>query len=193
MSNVTVYRLWQAPYAERKLAPVLKHNDVRTVRRVLDVGCGPGTNTRHFAQTEYLGVDYNQRHIEYARRRYRRKFVVADIRSYVALPETRFDFVLVNSFLHHIDLDSTRRILSCLHTLLAHDGHIHILELVMPERPSVSRLLARWDRGSFARPLEEWQQIFYGIFTPVLFEPYSLTSFGVTLWNMVYFKGKARI
>ena len=43
-----VYRVWQAPFAERKLAPLFAHNDVSTVRRGLDVGCGPGTNARHF-------------------------------------------------------------------------------------------------------------------------------------------------
>ena len=29
------YRLWQAPFAEQKLAPVFAHNDLSTVRRVL--------------------------------------------------------------------------------------------------------------------------------------------------------------
>ncbi len=192
MSNATVYRLWQAPIAERKLDPVRKHNDFRTIRRALDVGCGPGTNTRHFAHAEYLGLDLNEKYIEYARRHYEREFIATDIRSYVFPPASRFDFVLVNSFLHHIDLENTYRILSHLHNLLTNDGHIHILELVMPEWPSISRFLARWDRGNFARPLEEWRQVFYSIFEPVLFQPYPLTAFGITLWNMIYFKGKAR-
>jgi len=26
----------------------------------------------------------------------------------------------------------------------------------------------------------------------MIFEPYSLTAFGISLWNMVYFKGKAK-
>jgi len=64
--------------------------------------------------------------------------------------------------------------------------------LVMPEDRSIARLLARWDRGDFARPGEEWQTIFSGIFEPVVVEFYPLTLMGVTLWNMVYFKGKAR-
>jgi hypothetical protein len=67
-----------------------------------------------------------------------------------------------------------------------------MLELVMPEKPSVARSLARWDRGKFARPLEEWRQIFEELFEPVVFEPYRLTGMGATLWNMVYFKGRAQ-
>src|SRR6185437_15919484 len=48
MEFTVAYRLWQAPFAERKLAPLWEHNDVARARRVLDVGCGPGTNTQHF-------------------------------------------------------------------------------------------------------------------------------------------------
>ncbi len=119
MEHALAYRLWQTAFAEKKLAPVLADNDLGAVRRVLDVGCGPGTNTRHF-------------------------------------------------------------------------GHVHILELVLPEAPSVARLLTQWDRGDFPRPLAEWRELFTECFQPVVFSPYGLGAFGTTLWNMVYFKGQAR-
>ena len=90
MENTLVYRLWQAPFAEKKFAPVLAHNDLRTARRVLDVGCGPGTNSHHFEQSEYLGIDLNERYIDYARRRWRRNFLVADVTKYSVVGE-RFD------------------------------------------------------------------------------------------------------
>jgi hypothetical protein len=67
-----------------------------------------------------------------------------------------------------------------------------MLELVLPDNPSLARLLARWDRGKFARSLENWRGIFEELFEPVIFEDYRLTSIGATFWNMVYFKGKAR-
>lgn len=182
------YRLWQAPFAERKLGPVLAANDLASVRRVLDVGCGPGTNTRHFAHADYLGLDINEDYIESARRRFDRQFVVADVTRY-ELEDGGFDFVLVNSFFHHIDDEGTDRILSHLSKLLAQDGHVHILDLVLPGRPSVARWLARHDRGEHPRPLEAWRRIFGEHFDPVLFEPYPLGALGVTMWNMVYFKG----
>ena len=79
MENVSAYRIWQAPFAEKKLAPILRHNDLGAVRRVLDVGCGPGTNTRHFATSDYLGVDLNEKYVEYARAKFGRTFVAADV------------------------------------------------------------------------------------------------------------------
>jgi SAM-dependent methyltransferase len=192
MENTLAYRVWQAPFAEQKLAPLYAHNDVARARRVLDVGCGPGTNTAHFAHADYLGIDFNPSYIESARQRYGREFVVADVTKYEVAPDQRFDLILANSLFHHIDTASTSRILAHLATLLSDDGHVHVLDLVLPERPSVSRLLARADRGEHPRPLEEWRTLFSAAFEPVVFEPYPLGAAGMTLWNMVYFKGRAR-
>lgn len=192
MENTLAYRVWQAPFAERKLAPFLAHNDVSAARRVLDVGCGPGTNTGHFAGADYLGLDFNPAYIESARRRYGRRFEVADVTQYTVSPDERFDLIFANSLFHHIDTPNTQRILRHLATLLTDDGHVHILDLVMPPRASISRFLARADRGDYPRPLEEWRTLFSEAFEPVVFEPYGLGRFGLTLWSMVYFKGRAR-
>jgi SAM-dependent methyltransferase len=192
MENTLAYRAWQAPFAEQKLAPLFAHNDMSRVRRVLDVGCGPGTNTQHFANADYLGIDFNPAYIESARRRHGREFVVADVTKYEVSREERFDLILANSLFHHIDTANTARILAHLATLLSDDGHVHVFDLVLPPQPSVSRFLARADRGEHPRPLEEWRTLFTDAFEPVVFEPYPLGMGGVTLWNMVYFKGRAR-
>lgn len=192
MENTLAYRIWQAPFAEKKLAPLYAHNDVARARRVLDVGCGPGTNTAHFAHAEYLGIDFNPAYIESARRRHGREFVVADVTEYEVAPDQRFDLILANSLFHHIDTPSTRRILAHLATLLSDDGHIHLFDLVLPERSSISRFLARADRGDYPRPLHEWRELFTDSFEPVVFEPYPLGPAGMTLWHMIYFKGRGR-
>jgi len=192
MENTQAYRLWQAPFAEQKFAPILAYNDLRVVRRVLDVGCGPGTNTHHFASADYLGIDSNLGCIQYARRRHKRSFLLADITRYTVAPGERFDFILLNSFLHHIATPAALRVLSHLRTLLTDDGHVHILDLVLPERASLARFLARLDRGEFLRPLQEWLVLVTGVYDQTAFEPYRLTALGATLWNMVYFKGRAK-
>jgi SAM-dependent methyltransferase len=192
MENTHAYRLWQAPFAEKKFAPILAHNDLRQARRVLDVGCGPGTNTPHFAHTHYLGIDHNPRYLDHARRRHGRDFLVADVTCLALAPTARFDFVLINSFLHHVDTPAVQRILSQLRSLLTDDGHIHIIDLLLPERPSIPRFLARHDRGEFPRPLREWQGIFHEMFETVVLEPFNITGLGATLWELVYFKGRQK-
>ena len=151
-----VYRLWMAPFAEQKLRPIRAHTDLTRVRRVLDVGCGPGTNTALFSGSDYLGIDINESYIESARRRHRRTFVAADVTTYRVADHERFDLILVNSLLHHLDDSSTVRLLEHLSRLLTDDGRVHVLELVLPDSPSAARFLARHDRGKFARPLDRW-------------------------------------
>jgi SAM-dependent methyltransferase len=193
LEHTPVYRLWQAPFAEQKFAPISVHNDLRSLRRVLDMGCGPGTNTGYFAHVDYLGIDFNKRYVESARRKHRREFMVADVRDYRAEAGEKFDFILANSFLHHLNTEDVLEILSHLRSLLTEDGYLHALELVMPEDKSIAHLLAKWDRGDFARPGTEWQTILGTFFEPVVIEYYPLTLMGITLWNMVYFKGRPRI
>lgn len=188
-----VYRAWQLPFAERKLEPILRRGEIAVAKRVLDVGCGPGTSAPHFAHTDYLGVDINPDYVASASRRYNRRFVVADVTQYSAAEEGTFDFIFVNSLLHHLETTAVLRVLSHLSTLLSADGHVHILDLVMPvESFSISRILARADRGDFPRPVDEWREIFTSILDVVEFEPYPLGVGGMTLWNMIYCKGRLR-
>jgi SAM-dependent methyltransferase len=184
-----VYRLWQAPFQERKLAPVLHGTDLSKVRRVLDVGCGPGTNAPHFRGTDYLGLDINPEYVAQARKRYGMRFEVADVTRYDVHDEP-FDFILVNSFFHHIADEDSDRILSHLATLLTEDGRIHVLDLVLPDRFSPSRVLAKMDRGEYPRPLERWRTLLAMRFDIEHFEPYDLRMGGLTLWKMVYFRGR---
>lgn len=194
LENTLVYRVWQAPFADQKLRPFFRHNDVPSLRGVLDVGCGPGTNTHHFLHTRYLGLDINPAYIAYAAQRYGKDFQVADITTFTAPPGQAFDCILLNSFLHHISDADVERLLAHLSTLLTADGHVHILDLVLPPNACVARFLARRDRGEFPRPLEQWRAMFNRHFEEVVFEPYPLRLLGTppVLWNMIYFKGKTR-
>jgi len=189
LENPLVYRFVQAPFTTKKLAPVHEHNDLRNVRRVLDVGCGPGTNSPLFANTDYTGIDINPEYIRQARRRFRREFVIADVTKYRVPDTERYDFILVNSLLHHLPDDAVHDLLQRLSALLTTDGHIHILELVLPDELSLARKMAQWDRGEYARPLPQWQSLFRSSFQTVIVEPYSVRVAGLQALSMIYFKG----
>jgi SAM-dependent methyltransferase len=192
MENTHAYRLWQAPFQADKFAPILLHNDLSPVRRVLDVGCGPGINTEYFRAVDYLGIDWNPEYIDFARKRHRRTFVVADVTTYTVEHTEKFDFILVNSFFHHIDLKSVQRVLRHLATLLTPDGHIHIVDLVLPLEPGIASLLARMDRGKFVRPIDHLSALVREVYEPVLIEPFDVGMLGATLWKFAYFKGRVK-
>ncbi|MEX2187230.1 MAG: class I SAM-dependent methyltransferase [Pirellulales bacterium] len=192
MEHPTAYRLWQSPFVRAKFAPVLRHNDLSKVRRVLDVGCGPGTNAALFEKTDYVGLDINESYVRTARRRHGREFITADACTYEAAADARFDFILLNSLLHHIDTANVERILRQLGGQLTDDGHVHVLELVLPEERGLPRLLARSDRGDFPRSLEHWRELFTAQFAEVVFEPFTVGRLGIAFFEMVYFKGRAR-
>ena len=187
-----VYRVLQAPFAEAKLAPFFRRMDRRDMRTVLDVGCGPGTNAAHFAHLDYTGIDINGDYIASARRRHPGRFVVGDVTDPAVLPDDRYDCVLMNSLLHHLDDASVRALLGRLGRLVAPGGAVHILDLVLPAHWNAARALARLDRGRYARPLAAWRGLFGAAFVERAFEPYGLGVPLLTLWHMVYFEGTPR-
>jgi SAM-dependent methyltransferase len=193
METSVAYRLLQAPFADRKLAPVLRDPGVRRANRVLDLACGPGTNAHHFALSSYTGVDINRSYIEVARSRHEGRFIVADATDSDLLSGESFDLVLLNSFLHHLPDEAVRRTLARVNDLLAPDGRVHVLDLILPARPSVAKMLARLDRGDFARPLGRWASFLDCGFHGVSMEPFTLTVACIPLWHMFHFKGTKRL
>jgi SAM-dependent methyltransferase len=139
-----------------------------------------------------LGIDINAGYIDYARRRFARRFEVADATVYRPPKSEEFDFVLMNSLLHHIDADGAQCILKNVKEIMTDDGHVHILDLVLPQERGLPRYLALNDRGDFGRPLSGWRELFEAHFQPIVFEPFVVKLMGVSLWQLVYFKGRPK-
>lgn len=184
-----VYRSWQAPFASAKLKPFLAHLDLARTRRVLDIGCGPGTNARVFAGRDYVGIDINPEYIRTASSRHPGRWVVGDVTDEAIFPNEHFDCVFANSLMHHLDNGAVRNLLGRMARLTAPEGRVHVLDLVLPADASAGRLLARLDRGRFARPIEEWRTLFTEHLREEHFEPYAFGLPHLPLWQMVYFVG----
>jgi SAM-dependent methyltransferase len=189
LEHPAIYSAWQTPFAAEKFAPVERRLRGRRIRRVLDVGCGPGTNAGRFAGVDYVGVDINEAYLARARAKYPGRFVCADLQTADLSALGTFDTILVNSFLHHLPDPAVRQILVQLQALTDPAGLVHILELVLPERRSMATVMARLDRGRYARRLVAWRKLFDEHFEAVVEEPYLL---GRGLWAMVYVQGRPR-
>ena len=182
-----VYRLWQSPFAAQKMRPIISHSKIEDVQRVLDIGCGPGTNTAYFRHAYYQGFDLNPSYIENAKRLYPwGNFSVADVTQHEFTQQ--YDFVLLNSLLHHLNDQQVESVLKAARRSLKQGGEVHIIELVKAPR-GIPALLARMDRGDYPRTVEEWRQLFAREFRTEVLEPFPVRGMGMTLWELVYFKG----
>lgn len=189
LEHPTIYAISQAPLVNAKFAIVEPHLRRQEVRRVLDVGCGPGTNAPRFPGAEYVGIDINERYISFARANYPGCFVQADLQTADLSSLGRFDTILVNSFLHHVPDDAVAQILRQLRVLLEPDATIHVLELLRPEPRSLVGVMALIDRGRYARRLEEWRSLFEEHFDVLSLEPHRLKA---GPWELLYFRGRPK-
>jgi len=188
MEQPWVYSLWQAPFADAKFSRVQQQLDRRPSRRVLDVGCGPGTNADRFRGAEYVGVDINERYLAMGRARYPGMFVQADLATDDLAGLGTFDTIVINSFLHHLPDHILDDVMVRIAARLEPGGVVHILELVLPDRIGLPRLMARLDRGRYARGIQAWQDLLERHFEALSVEPYILGR----LWSMLYFQGTTR-
>ncbi len=182
-----MYSAWQAPFAAQKFAPVERwlrdHDSARARRRVWS------RHQRCALQRRRLRRHRRQRAIPGGGARAiprpvrpgrpdERRSVVArhvrhDPRQQLSASRQRSD---------------AERILAQLSPLLAPEGTIHILDLVLPPRKSLAWMMARLDRGKYARPVERWRAC-SARRSSRFFEPY---FFGGRLWSMVYFQGRKK-
>ena len=190
LEHPAVYAASQALFIEEKFAVIQRHLQHQRIRRILDVGCGPGINAPLFGDVEYVGIDVNERYLEVARQRYRGRFIQADVSTADLAWLGTFDTILVNSLLHHLPDKGVRAILRQLRALLEPTGTIHMLELMWPDRGSVVGLVgAAIDRGRYARRIDAWRQLFEEHFETLSLEPH---AFKAGLWAQLYFRGNPR-
>ena len=188
LENPIVYQAWQAPFVRQKLAPVIENLGQGPI---LDVGCGPGTNTGYLVpKHQYLGVDINPAYINDAKRRFCADFMVADV-TRAEIPNIEsFNAILLNSLLHHLSDIEVTKLLNSLAKQIRKDASVHVVELVLPTQRGLPYWLARLDRGDFPRPLTAWQKIFSSQFKIARCQPFELSILGIKLWQLVYFELK---
>ncbi|WP_145298175.1 class I SAM-dependent methyltransferase [Planctopirus ephydatiae] len=190
LDHPMLYSAWQFPFVAQKVAPFLAVHDPMRTGRVLEIGCGPGTNASLFRQCDYVGVDLNPRYITTARKKHRGTFIQGDATSFVLEDSQPFDLVFCNSLFHHLDDAAVERTLARAASLLKPSGELHLLDLVLPDQPSVARFLARADRGDYPRSLSAWQALLSQHFVQDAFTPYPVKFLSITCWQMMYFRGR---
>jgi SAM-dependent methyltransferase len=124
--------------------------------RVLDVGCGTAKILDHLPPCKYVGIDFSDRYLESARRRYgdRATFVRSEASgaSFEAWAG-QFDRLIMLGLLHHLDDAAVVALFRSAAAALAEGGRVITADpTISPETHPIGRFLAARDRGRNVRP-----------------------------------------
>lgn len=126
--------------------------------KVLDFGCGAGDFSVCFPKNAYIGVDISGRNIEYASKKYDKKFIVADGKT-LPFSDGYFTKVLIVGVLHHLTSDDCNRALTEVRRVLVPKGELLIMEDTKTDFLPI-KILQHFDQGDFIRTTEEWREMF---------------------------------
>jgi SAM-dependent methyltransferase len=180
-----------APEKEERLRQVLEDHRAEDAvpMRVLDLGCGPGTNAGLFACREryrYVGIDSNFSYIATAIKRYGLDFRHGDITNLQNVSDC-YDLALLNSVLHHLDDVRTKEAISTAASHVKRDGRLVVLDQIAPERRSLSTVIQRYlidlDRGNYTRDARALYDVLAGHFPSIEYSRFATTFLGIRLWD----------
>ena len=180
--TTALYRLVTVPFLYRSFQNLLGGVSARNAlrdqffpdivgKRLLEVGCGPGTWAPHLAEAAcYVGVDWNQNHIEEATAQYGTESVQFHCGNVVEieLGEERFDYVFALGLLHHLDDTQAAALIASITRMLTPEGTFISVDPVYHDG---QHAFAKWmnnrDSGQNIRKAPEYK---------ALVEPYFVTT-----------------
>lgn len=148
-----------------------QHAGIPPESRVLEIGCGPGTNVEYMPRnTHYTGCDSNPRYIESAKRRYPNKgtFLRLSAEEMLTVTLDEFDVVLVISVLHHLADHQVRAMNKGAFRALRTGGYLLVWEPCWRDGQSwLDRFMLSMDRGRHVRTMVEYARLLQETFDNV--------------------------
>ncbi len=179
------YKSWSGLVNNKKMDVINEILSEFEFSHVLDLGCGPATNTHCFSQNYYVGVDKNKKYINKAKILYPElNFYNNDITK-IEFNETSFNLIILNSILHHLADKEVTELFQKLINYLSDNGSIIITEPLYPSHNNkIQKFTMQLDRGNYFRTVSEYNKLYSPFLTVVKEIRYPLTIFGITGWSM---------
>ena len=165
------YNLWWRAVGGPAWAKVLvgQYIQPRAGARILEIGCGPGTNAGYLPDSEYVGFDMSSKYIEIARKRFpQAQFICERVSQFSLAKQQSFDAVLALGVVHHLDDQEARQLFQIAYDALKSGGKLITFDGVWTndQSPAARWLLAR-DRGEHVRNEREYVNIASQVFANV--------------------------
>lgn len=160
-----VYQLYQVAggFFGARLKAFRDYVDFTRVRRVFDIGCGPGHIVNHIPPgIDYIGFDTEARYIDFANAKWRGRgrFVSDPFDRCAVEAYGRPDLILMNGVLHHMDDATAAQVVRDAADALTDDGQFFALDgCFRPGQSPIARYLLRKDRGAYVREAAGYEGI----------------------------------
>ena len=171
LSIPAVYRVqqyvWGAPMFHRVTREYLA---MKPGQSLLDVGCGPADILAGLPEIDYVGVDMSEAYVASAGRRFagRGRFLAGDVYRLPAVADRRFDAVLAQGLLHHLDDEAAMALFRFAAQKLVPGGRIVTADPCYHDRQGwLEGFLMDHDRGRNIRTQEGYAALAHAAFTKV--------------------------
>lgn len=131
----------------------------REENKVIDIGCGTGEFSVFFEPKNYTGIDIDPAYIEYAKKNYQGKFLIADATK-LPFSGQSFDTAVILGVLHHLPDNKCVRIFDEIKRVLKDGAGLLALEDVAGvEDNKITKILHNFDKGDFIRNAEQYRNL----------------------------------
>lgn len=138
---------------------------------ILDIGCGPADILSYLPNTiQYVGLDLSNQYIEHAKKKFagRGQFICLDANQYIINKQEKFDIILANGLLHHLDNHEVINLFNIAATGLKKSGRMITLDCCyIANQPKIAKFIISQDRGRNVRSPEGYKALAQQVFSQV--------------------------
>lgn len=177
LSIPQIYTLWQNIVGDSKLRKIYCRDYVKAKSndRILDIGCGPANMVPYLpSNIDYIGFDDSELYIKNAKKKFLNSENSGNYSFFcerVNLAqdfEEKFDIIMANAILHHINDDEAEKLISFASRNLKAGGRFITLDGCFTENQSkIEQWLLKNDRGKFVRTKEDYFKLFSKYFCEI--------------------------
>ena len=134
--------------------------------KVLDFGCGIGSNSKLFHHDDYIGVEVDESRVlsstlKYPKSRFEQIPFISNPSDKIPFEDNSFDLVFISLCLHHINSDTCKLLFKEFSRVLKDNGKIIGIEPCILSKKYFSNVFMNIiDAGDYILPIEEYKQIY---------------------------------
>ena len=138
---------------------ISQYFSLKSSEKILDIGCGTGEFSVFFSPDNYTGIDIKERYLDFARKNYPGKFLVADATN-LPFADNSFSKVLIIGVLHHLSNVECLQVLKEAKRVLSRHGKILIMEDIQTSQDNyLTKLVHYFDKGKQIRTKATYDQL----------------------------------